>query len=344
MKTRKAYISIIALLIMSVLVIMTLYLGYITKLEYLILNSSNNNTQSYYQSEGKIYMSIYDEKYYKNQLYPILIDYFRTYPLEAQPKDIIIDSDDLEDGDMNNKVKVNIFEDNGKKQLNLISESDCRGIKAIVNSSISLFNELFEIGDPVLALNLVGDKSKQNLEALLEKISKDINIHNCNKPRNVFGTQIMNCNEIVLHKNNSGSLELSSYNFSMINPYIERFSSKEVIIIIKSSGEQISNLSIGEITNLNEKIDISGIIYVEGNITISSNFKFNGIIIVKNGEIIVESNKKPYIRGMVIMDNLLDYNLFAEKVDIVYDRYSIYKYGTYLPGFIDLKINVIKSN
>ena len=154
----------------------------------------------------------------------------------------------------------------------------------------------------------------------------------------------MNCNEIVLHKNNSSSFELSSYNFSMIDPYIERFSSKEVIIIIKSSGEQISNFSIGEITNLDEKIDISGIIYVEGNIIISSNFNFNGIIIVNNGEIIVESNKKPRIRGMVIMDNLLNYNLFTEKVDIVYDRYSIYKYGTYLPGFIDLKINVIKSN
>lgn len=344
MKTRKAYISIIALLIMSVLMIMTLYLIYSAKLEYLILDSSNSNTQSYYQSEGKIYMSIYDEKYYSTQLYPILTEYFRTYPLQIQPKDITIDNEDLEYGDMMNKVKVSIVEKNSQKQLNLTAESDCKGIKTIATSSISIINNLFERGDPVLSSDLIDNKDKKFFEDLLEKISKGISIDNCNIPRNIYGVQSTNYNEIALHKKDASSLELSSYRGSMTNPYVERFDCKEVIIVIMSSDDLPVNFYIGEITNLNEKIDISGIIYVEGNITISSNFKFNGIIIVKNGEIIVESNKKPHIRGMVIMDNLLDYNLFTEKVDIVYDRYSIYKYGTYLPGFIDLKINVIKSN
>lgn len=342
MKTRKAYISIIALLIMSVLMIMTLYLIHTTKLEYLILNSSINNTQSYYQSEGKIYMSIYDEKYYSAQLYPIVTEYFRTYPLQTPPKDIIIDSEDLDYGDMINKVKVNIVEKNGKKVLNLIAESDCKGIKTSVKSLIFLFNELFEIGDPVLAPNLI-ENNKKDLESLVEKISKEISIDSYNGQRNIYKMESMIYNEIILHRKDASNLQISSYRGSMTNPYIERFNDKQVIMIIKPSGDKPVNFSIGEIDSLNEKIEISGVIYVEGNIIISSNFKFNGIIVVKGGEIIVNSNEKPNIRGIIILDNSFDRDIFVEKVDIVYDREIIYRYGTYLPGFIEPKVNVIKK-
>lgn len=343
MKTRKAYISVIALLVMSVLMIMTLYLIHTTKLEYLILNSSRNNTQSFYQSEGKIYMSIYDEKYYYKQLYPIITDYFRTYPLQTLSKDIIIDNEDLEYGDMISKVKVNIIEKDGKRLLNLIAESDCRGIKTSVKSSISLFNEFFEIGEPILAPNLIGDNLK-SFKILIEKIFEEINIDSCNNQRNIYIMESMNYNEIVLHKKDDNNLQISSYRGSMANPYVERFDSKEVIIIIREYGGNPVNFSIGEINRINEKIEMSGIIYIEGNIIISNNFKFNGIIIVKNGEIIVESNEKPNIRGIIISDNLFDRDDFIEKVDIVYDRETVYKYGTYLPGFINPKIKVIKSN
>ena len=342
MKTRKAYISIIALLVMSVLMVMTLYLIHTTKLEYLILNSSINNTQSYYQSEGKIYMSIYDEKYYSSQLYPILTEYFRTFPLQTPPKDIIIDSEDLDYGDIISKVKVNIVERNGKKLLHLIAESDCNGIKTSVKSLIYLFNDFFEIGDSVLAPNLIKN-NKKDFESLFEKISKEIRIDSYNGQKNIYKMESMIYNEVILHRKDASNLQISSYRNNMTNPYIERFNDKQVIMIIKSSGDKPVNFSIGETDSLNEKIEISGVIYVEGNIIISNNFKFNGIIVVKNGEIIVNSIEKPNIRGIIILDNSFDRDSFVEKVDIVYDREIIYRYGTYLPGFIEPKINVIKK-
>lgn len=343
MKTRRAYISVIALIVMSVLMIMTLYLIHTTKLEYLILNSIKNNTQSYYQSEGKIYMSIYDEKYCSTQLYPIITDYFREYPFQTPSKDIILNKDDLEYGDMISIVKVDIVKKDGKRLLNLIAESDCNGIITSVKSSISLFNELFEIGDPILAPNLI-DNNLKDFESLVKKISKEIDIDSCNIQRNIYMMKSTNYSEIILERKDTGNYQISSYRETMTNPYVDRFDDKEVILIIKEYGVDPINLFIGEINGINENIEISGIIYVEGNIIISSNFKFNGIMIVKDGEIIVEANEKPNIRGIIILDNLYDYDELIGKIDIVYDREIIYKYGTYLPGFIDLKIDVIKNN
>lgn len=347
MKERKGFISIISLIIMSVLLVMVLYLGYTSKLEYLILTSTIYKTQSYYQSEGKLYRSIYNEKYYLNQLYPNLLDVFRKNNFTITTKRIIIDRNDLEPGDDMEQIRLAFIDENSRIKLKLVAESNLNNVKTKAISFGTIVNEIFEIENSVLALNLIDEKYKKDLEDLLLAIGKNISIYNCHKPDNVFGMESINYNKIVLDKRDANNYEISASRKSMANPYIERFDKKEVLIIARSFEGKPVNLYIGNPENhdkSNGTINLSGVIFVEGNIIISDDFNFKGIIVVKDGQILVDSIKTPKIQGLIIVEELSDLDSFVEKTGIIWGRHMIYKYGTYIPGFFDLKIDLIKGS
>lgn len=342
MKARSGFISIICLIVMSVMMTMILYLESTTGLQHLILNSTVNNIQSYYLAEGKIYMILNEDKYYFNQLYPILTEYFRAIPFSKPPKDILIDEEDLELGDKMNRVKVIIVDKDNKKELRLIAKSDSNGLKATVTAYIKLFNEIFEKEVSILDTSLIEAECKEELKDLLLNISENINIKDCNKSKNIYGIESIDFNNIILDRGSSG-FTISAYRDAMVIPYVERFNEKEIFIIARSFGEYLTNFFIGDTDTIKEAIKLSGIIYVEGNIIISKDFQFNGIIIVKDGDIRIADDIKVDIKGIIILDNI-DNNDFLKCPDILYSRHSVYKYGTYLPGFIETKIDLIKGN
>lgn len=343
MGKRKGFISIIALIIMSVLLTMVLYLGYISKLEYLILNVNNYKTQAYYQSEGKIHLALYDERYYLDQLYPNILDVFRTNNFSTLSKRVIIDDLDLEFGDDIEKVMLGFLDKNDRIEMNIMADSNNNGVRSKLTSSGTIVSKIFETEYPVLSPNLVDEKYKEELGKLLVSIGKDISIYNCNKPETMFGMESTNFSKITLKKRDNDNYEISSIRETMISPYVERFNKEEVFIIARNHRGEKLNFFIGNPDNPSKTIKLSGVIFVEGNIIISDNLQLKGIIIVKNGEIIINSINKPYIEGLIIMDNMKDYDDFIKKIDIIRVRHIIYKYGTYIPGFLDPKLTVIKG-
>ncbi|MCQ4921613.1 hypothetical protein NE686_00830 [Tissierella carlieri] len=343
MKAREGFISIICLIVMPVLMIMILYLEHTTRLGSLILRSTENNIQSYYSAEGKIYMTLHEEKYYSDQLYPALAEYFRALPFSKQPKDITINREDLKLGDELDKVRVILVDKDNKKELQLVAKSNFNGLITTVISYIELINEIFEAENPILDVNSIENKYKEDLMDLLLKISKDININNCNKPENIYGMESLNFNHITLDKKDNTYFEIISFRESMTLPYIERFNNKEVFIIIREFGENPVDFYIGNLNTPRETIKLSGLIYIEGNITISKDFEFTGIIIARDGEIKIDENIRTNIKGIMITNNIIN-NDFIERDDIIYSRHSVYKYGTYLPGFIEPKLYLIKSD
>ncbi|WP_353095898.1 hypothetical protein [Tissierella praeacuta] len=342
MKTRGGFISIICLIVMSVMMVMILYLESTTGLQHLILNSTSNNIQSYYLAEGKIYMVLNEDKYYLNQLYPILTEYFRTVPFSKPPKNILIDEEDLELEDKMDKVKVVIVDRENKKELILVAKSDFNGLRTTIEASVKLFNKFFEMEVPILDTSLIEDEYKEELNDLLLNISENINIKDCNKSKNIYGMESIDFNNIILDRGSNGFV-ISAYRDAMVVPYVEKFNEKEIFIISKSFGEYLTNLFIGDTDTKKEVIKLSGVIYVEGNIIISKDFQFNGIIIVKDGDIRINNDVRVDIKGMVILDNIIN-NDFLKNSNILYSRHSVYKYGTYLPGFIETKIDLIKRN
>lgn len=342
MKGRYGFISVIALIVMSVVILMVLYLGHKAILQYLILSSTSNNTQSYYLAEAKILMTVSEGKYYNDQLHPGLLEYFRLYPYSRGPGNIIIDDEDLELGDNEKNIRVNILDKNNRKYLNITAESNYKGLKSKMTSSIAIVNEVFETEKPILDINSIDAKYRDKLARLIRQISNEININSSNGSQNIYGAEFSNFNDIVLYQRDDGSFEINSYRQTMSEPFVERFLNKEVFISVKDF-EGGTNFFIGNPEKSNKKIKLAGVIYVEGNIIISSNFEFNGIIIAKDGQIIINENIDTNIIGMLITDNISN-NDFIEKANITYYKHFIYKYGTYLPGFIEPIIDAIKSN
>ena len=75
-----------------------------------------------------------------------------------------------------------------------------------------------------------------------------------------------------------------------------------------------------------------------------SNIKFNGIIIINGGNIIVNSGAKPSIDGLIILNDYSgDEALLEKSIDIKYNEEIVKKYGIYLKNFIKPKLESIKE-
>lgn len=343
MKKRKGFISIIALILMYVILSMVLYLGYISKIEYLIVNGSNHRIQSYYQSEGKIYLALYDEKYYLDQLYLNILDVFRTNNFGTTSKKVIINDEDLNFGDDIKDIIIKFIDKDNRINMNIVANSNVNGVKSKLESSGTIVNKLFEMGYPILYPNILDEKYKGNLKDLLKVINENISIHNCYKSEDMFALESTSFNRLVLEKEDKDNYTIYSTREAMENPHIEGFNKKEIFIVAKKNGSEKLEFLIGNPNLGSNNIELSGILYVEGDIIISSKFEFKGIIIVKDGKIINTSINKPKIYGLVIADDIENYNDFVEKNNIIGSKYVIYKYGTYLPGFLDPQLTMIKT-
>ena len=346
MKKREGFISIISLIIMSVLFIMVLYLLCTAELTCRILSSTISKNQSYYQSEGKLYMSIYDEKYYKNQLYPSIVSEFRKIGPKIKDHKLLIDQNDLELGDNLEKINISFFDEDDKFKLKLVAESNFNNTNTSVTSILTLVNEIFEINKSVLTLDLMEEKYKRDFEEIFKLICKDISVNNCDIPSNITGIEYLNYNEIILQKKGNKIYEILALTEDMEDPSVQGLYKDEIFIIAKPFKENPVNLFIGSPennNNSNDKIDLSGIIYVEGNLVILQDFDFKGIIIIKGGTILVNPNTDCKIQGLIITENINDLDEFIKETGIIHSRHTMYKYGTYIPGFLDVKIDLIKG-
>lgn len=339
LKKREGYISFIALIIMSVSMIMTMQIIVLSELQTKMINARKNNIQSYYLSEGKILMSLYEDKYYYEQLNPALLDVFRRHNFATKQKNIIIDDFDLEEGDSCSYVNISFQDRDNRKEMVLVAKSDYMGMDTSVKSYSNLVNKLFEIKNPVLAMDEIEPKYKDELEKLLENIEENITAKNIDKPESVYTGEFSNFEEVNLEKLDSKTHKITCTRKTMNQPYIETFDKREVFIAIKRFQEKKAKFHINDNGN---KIRLSGIIYVEGDMVISGNFTFNGIIIVKDGEIRINSKKEPIIRGMIIS---YDKNIreIKERIDLEYSSFLVYKYGTFIPGFLEIDMKFMKN-
>lgn len=344
MDRKKGFISIVTIIVMSILLAMSLHLVTISGMEHLILSAGNKKTQSYYQAEDKIYLALCDDKYYSNQLNKHLIDFFRSEKLNTKAKKILINENDLNFGDRNKDVFLEfVYDKDDKVNMNLLATSDIKGISSLVKSSGPVVNELFENGDGILSFDLVEKNQVENLGKLLEKINEDISSHNSYEIQADLLMELKEINQVKLNKKSNKCYEITSKRNSMVNSMSQGFIKDKIFIIARGKEDEKLEFILGNAEDFESNIVLEGIIFVEGNLIISNNFDFKGIIIIKNGDLINEFKKECNIEGLLIMDKIRDYDDFIKKNTIIKSRYFIYKYGTYLPGFLDPKITLIKG-
>lgn len=336
------FISLMVLIIMAIVLIMASYLGYTTKLEHLILVSTINELQSYYLTEGKILMSIYGD-YYDTSLHPIILNAFRNNSFKGI-KNFAIDKSDLNESDNLRNVSVSFEDVNNKKSIVLKTEAEYRGRKTNMVATGTLVNDLFEANNSILNFETIGESNEEDFNRLLYEIFEDLNIAFIGNPLNTYLREINNYEEIRLNQNDDKTYSIISRRETMEEPYVENFDRNEFILIIRDEEDVNPTLILGDKEQEDATLDLNGLIFIDGNIIISKNVNFNGIMIVKDGRIVVDSEKGLKVNGIIICNNQMKRENKEGKIDVSYNKKYIYKYGTYLPGFINLEMNVLKLN
>lgn len=331
---RNGFISIIVIFIMIVIMISTIYLNYLTTLQSMMELSSRDKIQSYYNAENKINKVFYDSKYYDNKLKPAIIDHLKYPTSPTYQKAIInIDNSDKDCNDSINTVNARFYDTGTREYFELTTESKYNGITNQIKATGPIVKDIFEIGGlPLLSYDLDFNTCK-DISSFYDEIEDNLNLDSI--PTNIKGLNTFDYNKIVVKTNNSTLNNLTKIrNETQVT---ESFG-KEVFFIIKNKIYTPIELVI-EDGNNGRVQDLYGIIYLEGDLVISSNFNFCGILILKGGDIIVNTTTKPKFTGIIITDGNTD---FIEDIELKHNRWYIYKYGIYLPGFLDPRIEISK--
>jgi len=336
------FISLMVLIIMSIILISSTYLGYTIKLENLILVSTNNEIQSYYLSEGKILMSFYDH-YYEDSLYPIILKAFRNNNFK-DIQEFSLEDADLGKDDSFNKVLVSFEDIDHRKSVIIKTEAEYKGRKTKMLASASLVNGLFEMNNPILSLTTVDSEVENDFSHLLASIYLEMDLNSIDIPLNTYIREVSSYEKLSLQQKEDKTYTISFERESMIEPYVENFDKGEFIIAMRRDGGLRRALILGDEIEEDMTMDLNGLIFVEGDVIVRGNLNFNGIMIVKDGEIVVNSENKPNINGIIICGSERDREIIEEKINLLYDKTYIYKYGLYLPGFLDLKVDSVKVN
>lgn len=342
MKKKDGFITITVMLTMTIMYLIVFHLMFNTYLQERILISTANNIQSFYLSEEKNLLMIHDEDYYNKILYPILFDAFINNKFTKRT--IKIDIKDLKQNDSKENINIRFTNKNNRKELVLESESDYNSLLTKMNSSGTIVNQLFELREPVLSDDIINSKYSDDLLILTKSIAENITVDHTNMPNAYYSEKFSGFNRICLQRKDSTNFEIACYRDAMDIPYKAGSNKQYSMIIFKNANNEPLDLIIGNPDKPDETLKLSGILYVEGNIKITSGFEFNGIIVIKDGDILVESVKKPKVLGLVIAHNSGNIMDAMEDLDIKYEPSHVYRHGILLPGFLQPEINLHKSN
>lgn len=336
MKDRQGFIYILLIIIMFVCVSLTMHTLFLVYYETLILSSTRKGNQSFYNSESKILMCVNDELYLKEKMIPTLQAVFRDRQFESR-RVITMNEEDLSDGDTESKVYISFRDKEDRKIIRLNCESFERGVVSETTAMGTVVNELFEIKKPIIDILNIEPQYVEKAEKLLETIEENIGIDNANKEDAMYSFETEDYDNIILTPD-----KLTCTINTTGNKYVERINKNLVFIVGKKHRRENIELNIGK-SDENDKNKLSGIIYLEGNINIDTDFDFNGIIIVNSGEIILKEDSILNVNGMIIYcNNEIEMEL-KENLNANYSLGQVQRYGNYLPGFFDIDLERIKS-
>lgn len=294
-----------------------------------IANNSITKIQSQYLAESKINKVFYDEKYYQDQLLPSIMNHreneYPNYTLETS--DIFLPD--------NNSVNGRYYNLNGKRYLELSTQSDFQGTKSKIKAYGTVFNDLFYDNNPALSYNNINEEHLDRFTIFMNEISNEINLETL--PTNMKGMNFYDYQNVIMKNDGVSNYNIFTkyfYDDEVEVKYKRLNNTDRIFMVVKNPpSRQRAKLYI------DDYVVFRGILYVEGDLIINSDFWFIGILIV-NGNIIIKENlaTKPRIEGVLLYDKYLDLKDWNLKYVIDY----VNRFGIYLPNFIEPKLQVYK--
>jgi len=337
LKENKAFISITALLVMAIILTSSLFLLYISKMEYLILNIKNNSIQSYYLGEGKIYKILHQDKYYYNEVLPRIETYLKygSFARYYSPK-IKLEYEDLEYGDSYGNIDMSFIIEENRRVMVLDTKSKFSGIDKGIQAKVNIIKDFYEMGIPILYNDIIDDERLDEYLAYMNYISKEIKLPIPND--NMIGIDSRDFDNVFIYKDSPKGNCVKFYRNNIEDPIKKQYFNKQLFLILRGD----TNLFIQ--AKEEDKLVLKGVIYTEGDIILNEDIEFQGILILNSGQIYIYPNSTLKLEGMVLSRDYPFRNLENEnKVEINYNILMIKSNGVYLPGFIEPKIKIIKG-
>lgn len=334
---RSGSIIILALIITLIIFISVSYLVYLTSLQTSILHSSSNKIQSLYLAESKINEVFYSDECFKNQIIPGAIQYLRAPSnLKYSKITIPIDMSFLVEDDEEQFVSVEYSKPKGKPfVVELFAKSNYKGVENKIMAYGPLLNPLFDNIDATLYSYDSDFKTVVKLESFLDGVQKDICIKDI--PSTMVGINTFDHDNITVGYKNSTTNVIRTFRNG--NKTQESEIKDDIMLVVKNKLNTPITLNIGDSQQTN-LIKLRGLIYLEGDIIIRSKFQFTGIIILNDGNIIVDTDARPLFKGIILTNA---YTNLQDRIDMVTAYDEVCKYGTYLPGFLQPRIEVVKK-
>jgi len=330
---RNGFIFIVTLIVMSAVMVSAFYVLHLTKMQVMIAGTSKNKIQSYLFAETKINRILYDEKYSESILYTAIENYLK-YPSGAIYKKakFTLDEDDVEDNDTIKSINCRFYENENKKFMELTTGSTYLGNNYNLKAYGPIVEDIFEIGIPLLSNEL----DFKTLSKVISYYDKLENIDTEHIPSKIKVIESDNHSKIIFRNKSSTYNQLiKTRNEVDISENI----GNEIFLIVRKNEFYSTEISM-EKGSIEKTLALSGLMYVEGDIRISTDFVFNGILIIKDGNIIVDTPTKPKFKGLIITNSQPG---FKDQIEMLYESTYIYRYGIYLPGFINPRIEVLKK-
>ncbi|NLL82431.1 MAG: hypothetical protein GX231_09015 [Tissierellia bacterium] len=331
---RSGFITIFVLITFIICLTVCYFTIEIMSTQTLIQLSYRDKIQSEMLSESKILRLLEDESYFDSMLVPLIHKYFNN---PSGPRSFKVKfEENMDELDTYKEVEVIFLKEGNKQLMQLNTKTIYKGFTSFITSKASIINYLFEVDKNPLITYGLSDETDKLLEDYFNYLGDNISTDSLSG--GIKGVYTYDHNVVKIGKGMNNLKKITK-----IRNGVESYETfdRDVFLLMKNKLNTPIELII------EDNIDFRGILYIEGDLIINSDLDFKGIIILKGADsnivvddsLILDTSKKPKIFGIVLTDGN---SISSEFIDIRYESGYIYRYGIYLPGFLQPKIELIK--
>lgn len=323
------FISIIILQIISIISILLISLLYNETSILSISNSINKNIQSDIISESNLNRLLYNKDYRKKYIYPYLKEECKD-GFKKDEYSIKLEEDEFEYIRGNN-IYIRFKDKEDRKYMDIQTEIIYQEVSKTIVSTGPVINNIFELGNPYINYNDLESDEITNFNLLMNGIEDEMEEYMKDFPER-FDSMFIEDKSLKLSFFDSDKIIVNSYN--------QILNTKHLVLFNKKKVKDTVQLIIGDELDKDKKINISGILFIEGDLIINKDFNFNGILIIKNGNLIINNYTNFNLEGILIhKGNIEEFGKFNP----YYNKRDIYYYGIELPGFMIPQPEIIKK-
>lgn len=317
---------------------------YFSSLQSALSKNQITKVQAGYSNEKDLNNLIYDDENRDKHIKDEILKRYRTVATSIHKYPLDIKDDDKLKGTIED-ASFEIKNIDNREVIYLSIASKYEGIVSNILASGTFINDIFESNKAFLNddTSFVEDK-----EMLLDFISK-MEEENWNyDPKIISKAKKINTNNnlaiefIEENKFNLLSQKKLIKNFGETNEIHDGFYSDSMIIHLKREGLENKKITVGIKGDEDNGglITMAGVLYLEGDLIVNEDFDFEGIVMINGGDIVISEGKRLAIRGMLLSK---DSEIDISSIDLECNQKNIYKSASFLPGFLDIDIDVIKK-